>query len=286
MEPPFTLINCRIAILGLGLMGGSLAMALKGKASALYGADPDPRVIELALHHNLLDLGFCSPSEAAAEADLIVLAAPVNSILSLIKILPDLHPGSPVVLDLGSTKQQITAAMAELPSRFEPIGGHPMCGKEKSGLENASANLYQNAPFALTILPRTTPRAQSLAEQLILAVGARPVLVEAQEHDQWAAATSHLPYLVACALTNATPPQVQPLVGPGFRSTSRVAAASSQVMLDILSTNTIAVLEALARYRQEIDLLEELLENNDWKTLASTLERAARRQVDLVGERT
>jgi prephenate dehydrogenase len=285
MKPPAALHNCRIAIVGLGLMGGSLAMALKGKAAAVVGADPNHDVVRRALHTKIVDQGSTHPGEVISEVDLIVLAAPVKGIMRLLEELPQLHPGTPVVMDMGSTKQRITAAMAELPDRFEPVGGHPMCGKEKAGLENASTELFRGAPFALTLLPRTTFRARALAEQLVLAVGGHPVIIDAQAHDNWTAATSHMPYLLACALAAATPREASPLVGPGFRSTTRVAASSSQIMLDILSTNTGPVLEALAHFRREIDLLEALLKREDWETLAVTLELAARRQRRLAGEK-
>jgi prephenate dehydrogenase len=285
MEPPFALAHCKIAILGLGLMGGSLAMALKGKTATLYGADPDTQAVELALKSKLLDHGSTDPGEVVPQADVVILAAPVSGILSLLADLPRLHPGGPVVMDLGSTKQRIADAMANLPLRFEPVGGHPMCGKEKSGLKNASPELFQNAPFALTLLPRTTSRARALAEQLIEAVGAYPVLVDAQVHDDWTAATSHMPYLLACALANATPQEAAPLVGPGLRSSTRLAGSSSQMMLDILSTNPVQVVGALTRFRKELDLLEELIKHEDWQTLSSTLERAARKQNSLAGAR-
>jgi prephenate dehydrogenase len=283
MEPPFTLSKCRIAILGLGLMGGSLAMALKGKSACLYGVDPDPGVIDLALEERIIDRGSTYPEEIVPEADLIVLAAPVTGILDLIEDLPRLHPGRPVVLDLGSTKQQIIDAMEELPNRFEAVGGHPMCGKEVSGLQNAEPGLFRQAPFVLIRLPRTTPRALRLAEQLIQAVEARSIMVEAETHDRWAAASSHLPYLLACALTNATPQEAYALIGPGFRSATRLAAASTKMMHDILLTNTAPILESMARFRREIDRLEELLKSEDWPALDMELERAAWRQKDLSG---
>lgn len=285
MDFPDNLHDCRVAILGLGLMGGSLALSLKGKCAGIYGADPDPGVIDLALRTHVVERGSRRPAEILPGADLVVLAAPVTAILSLLADLPQLHPGNPVVLDLGSTKGRVVSAMAELPTRFDPLGGHPMCGKEKNGLKNASLDLFRGAPFALTQLPRTSPRARRLAEQLVLAVGARPVPVEAETHDRWTAATSHMPYLLACALANATPSEAAPLVGPGFRSATRLAATSPHIMLDILSTNTAPVLEALDLFRQELDLLEGLLKRQDWEPVAKALHRAASRRKDLAGEK-
>ncbi len=275
--------NVRVAIWGLGLMGGSLALALEGKCAALYGIDIDPVTITQAAESGIFDAVSRDPEEILPQADLIILAAPVCAILSQIQELPQLHPGHPVVLDLGSTKRQILEAMAELPERFDPIGGHPMCGKEKSGWVNAEAGIYAGAPFALSALPRTTDRAKSLAQQLAQAVGAVPLWLEAEEHDRWVAATSHLPYLVACALTLATPPEAAPLVGPGFRSTSRVAATSSQIMLDILRTNSPQIWSALASYQDQLQELRLRLESGDWEMLTERLSQAAAQQTALAG---
>jgi prephenate dehydrogenase len=283
MNPSHDLQKSRIAIIGLGLMGGSLALALQGKCAALYGADANPAVVEQACRRKVVERASCDPAEILASADLVVLAAPAGAILALLHDLPDLTQGGPVVLDLGSTKRQIVAAMSELPPRFDPIGGHPMCGKESSGLENASADLFCGAPFALTALPRTSPAARSLAEQLALAVRARPLWIDAVTHDDWTAATSHLPYLLACALAQATPPQAAALVGPGFRSTTRVAATSPRVMLDILRTNSAPILTALAGFRREIDQLETLLRDGDWTSLEEELDQAAAQQRSLAG---
>jgi prephenate dehydrogenase len=285
MNASSDLKNRRIAIVGLGLMGGSLALALQGRCAALYGVDENPATVELACRRKVVEWASCRPAEILTSADLVVLATPAGAILELLHDLPDLIPGSAVILDLGSTKRQIVAAMTELPPRFDPIGGHPMCGKESSGLENASADLFRSAPFALTALPRTSLAARTLAEQLTLAVGAHPLWIDAVTHDDWTAATSHLPYLLACALAKATPTEAAALVGPGFRSTTRVAATSPRMMLDILRTNTTPILEALGGFRREIDHIETLLRNGDWTDLEDELDQSAEQQRSLAGGR-
>ena len=265
-EPDF-LSTANIAVLGLGLMGGSMAMALRGRCAALLGVDPNEDALSLALRSGFVDKASTHPAELLPLADIVILAAPVRVILSLLKDLPGLHPGSAVVLDLGSTKKEIVQAMAELPLRFSPVGGHPICGKEKSGLENAQASLYQGAPFVLTPTPAATPAAAAVAESLVRAAGARPLWLDAETHDRWIAFTSHLPYLLALALAQATPPETSPLVGPGFRSTSRVAATPASVMLDILATNRLNVLESVALLRKRLDDLEVCLRDEDWEGL-------------------
>jgi len=258
-EPDFTLANSTLAIIGLGLMGGSLALALRGKCRAVLAADPNPTTQQLARQFRVVDEICASPADILPRADFVILAAPVQVILSQIANLPSHHPGSPVVMDIGSTKTDIVAALDALPPRFDPIGGHPMTGKETAGLGSADADLYRGAAFALTPLARSTRRARMLAEELVQSIGAHPLWLDAETHDAWVAATSHLPYLVAAALALATPEEVHPLVGPGFRSTSRVAGSDPRMMRDILLTNRAAVLAALDRYKTALSHLETLL---------------------------
>jgi prephenate dehydrogenase len=284
-EPGF-FARSRVAILGLGLMGGSLALALRGKVGELIGIDPDPAALALAGEWKLADRLAASPEEALADADLIVLAAPVRAILTLIEALPDLHPGSPVVLDLGSTKKDILQRMARLPARFDALGGHPMCGKEHSSLAQAEPGLYRGAPFALVPLPRTSQRARSTALALVEAVGACPLWLDELDHDRWVAATSHLPYLLSNALAACTPPEAAPMTGPGFRSTTRLAAQPPALLLDILATNRLNVLGALRRLHTRLDLLEHLLESEDYAALERLLQEGAERREKILAAQT
>ena len=273
-EPDFTdFTNCKVAIWGLGLIGGSLAYTLAGKCASLIGIDPDRPTVELAMTSNIFNSVAQKPEDVIAEANLIILAAPVCAILEQIKSLPDLHPGSCVVLDLGSTKRKIMEAMAGLPSRFEPVGGHPMCGNEKSSFQHADASIFSNANFALIKLPRTSTPAQLLAETMVHQTGATPLWLDAETHDRWTAQTSHMPYLVANALAASIPPEARPMAGSGLRSTSRLAASSPTMMLDILMTNQDFLLEALQDFNIKLDTLAENIRNGDLETLEANLQQ-------------
>jgi prephenate dehydrogenase len=277
--------NARLAIIGLGLMGGSLAMALQGKCAALLGVDADPQTVEQALRRKIVHQASDQLEAILPEADVIILATPVRSILSVLQQLPRVHPGQAVVMDLGSTKREIIRQMETLPQRFEPVGGHPMCGKEQGSLINAESTLFQDATFVLTPLERTPPRARSVAEQIVQAVGANPIWLDAELHDRWAAATSHLPYLAANALAASIPPEARVLVGPGLRSTTRLAPSSLPMMLDILATNRDNVLESLRRFRQAMDQLEAALLNDQQEALQSLLSQGSANHRQLMGDR-
>jgi prephenate dehydrogenase len=282
MSEPDFISEARIAILGLGLMGGSLALALRGRCQALSACDPDLGTVSLARQRGVVDEVSPDPAEVLSRADAVILAAPLNAIFRLIDDLPSWHPGSAIVLDLGSTKSRVVEALRSLPPRFDPLGGHPMCGKEVAGLANAEASIFQGATFAFTPLERTSTQARAFAEGLARVIGSRPVWLDPATHDRWAAATSHLPYLLAAALSLATPAEAAALVGPGFRSTSRVAATPAATMLDVLLTNRENILESLAGFRRHLEDLEGKLAAGETAALKQALDRSAMRQRELV----
>jgi len=273
-EPDFNLATSKIAIVGLGLMGGSLALGLRGQCAALYGADPHPGTVELALSQQIVDYADPDPARLLPKVDLVILSAPVPAILTLLDELPGLNPNPCIVMDLGSTKKLIVEAMARLPERFDPIGGHPICGKEKLSLANAERTLYYAAPFLLTPLERTTNRALSAAHQIIAALGAKARTLDAAEHDRILASTSHLPFLISAALALATDEKMNTFVGPGFRSTSRLAGTSSSMMLGVLQSNRENVLTALHSMQAQLAGIESALSGMEFIKLESILNEA------------
>lgn len=281
-QPDFNLAEAKIAIIGLGLMGGSLALGLRGKCAALYGIDPHPATLELALSQHIVDYADSDPASLLPQADVIILSAPVPAILTLLEKLPAFTNNSCIVMDLGSAKKQIVDAMAKLPERFDPIGGHPICGKEKLSLANAERTLYYAAPFLLTPLERTSSRAISAANQIIEALGAKGKTLNAVDHDRILASTSHLPFLISSALARTTPEDVAPFVGPGFKSTSRLAGTSSSMMLGVLQSNRENVLNALHGMQAQLTEIESALSSQDFSKLESILNEAQEKYHELV----
>jgi prephenate dehydrogenase len=282
-EPDFArLSDARVAVVGLGLMGGSLALALRGHCRELLGTDMNAATLDYAREHAVVDQVV--KFDAGLDADLIILAVPVRAIVALLAKLPSRAAGSApvVILDLGSTKSEIAGAMQALPPSYDPIGGHPMCGKEVAGLNHADAALFQDKVFVLSPLDRTTPRAVDLARQVTEAIGARPVILPAARHDRLAAASSHLPYAASVALVRAAESleddQVWELAASGFRDTSRLAASDVTMMTDILLTNRAAILDALERTQAELVTLAGLLEAGEADALSEFLSAAAVRR--------
>ena len=274
MEDGFKLRDSKIAIIGLGLMGGSLALALKGKCAAIYGIDSHPATIELALAKGIVDQADTDPAKLLPQADLVILATPVPAIIDYIKKLPSLTQNTCMILDLGSTKRDIVDAMSTLPQRFDPIGGHPICGKEKLGLENAEGKLFQNAPFVVIPLERTSPRAKSAIEQIVSTLSAQLIEIDADQHDQTLAFTSHLPFLLSSALALSTPLEYSQFIGTGFRSASRLAGTPSQMMMGVLQSNRANLLLAVRKFQEELASIEVALSTKNDSLLESILNSA------------
>jgi prephenate dehydrogenase len=267
-------------------MGGSLAWTLKDRQACqqVTGVARRLETVKLAVEWGVVDHATTDLDSAIREADIVVLATPVRTIIEMLPRVGRLAKPGCMVLDLGSTKTQIIHAMEKLPERVQPVGGHPMCGKESSGLEVAETDLYQNRVFVLTPLERTSAEALNLAQDLVRALGSRPLLLDAQRHDRLAAASSHLPYLLSCGLMAAAEELAQEdsvlweLTASGFRDTSRLSASDVDVMLDILITNREAVLEAVGTYSTQLQHLIALLEAHDERALARALGTARDRR--------
>jgi prephenate dehydrogenase len=269
------MITERICIVGLGLMGGSLARALAGRVAALVAVETHAATRQMALQSGLFSRVTADLDQGVADAGVVILATPVSAILEILGQLPALRPDGCLVLDLGSTKAAIGQAMAGLPAQFSAIGGHPMCGKETAGFAAAEATLYQGQTFVLCANERTTPAAEEMATRLVTLIGARPLFLDAPDHDRIVAAVSHLPYLVSAALMHLAAGQqderLWTVSASGFRDTTRLAGSDPRMMLDILLTNKTAVLAQLDQYQQTLRDLSRLLESGDESDLARWL---------------
>jgi prephenate dehydrogenase len=248
-SPPFT----RIAIMGLGLMGASLGMALRsaGFGGTIAGYDAQVGVARRARERGAIDEIGVTPAAAVAGADLVVLATPISVIPTAIaEMAPHLAPDA-IVSDLASVKQQVMQWAEEgLPSPERFVGGHPMAGTESGGVESARANLYAGCAWCLTPVTRTSPMALRRVSQLTSMLGASAVVVDPVAHDEAVALVSHLPRLVATALAltasrSAIWPRAAPLAAGGFRDTTRVASGDPGMLRDICITNRAALLGSL-----------------------------------------
>ena len=271
--------DAQVTVVGLGLMGGSLAGALRGKCRSVVGVARRHETVKHALAHDLIDRGTADLAEGVHQADVVVLATPVRVIMRQLPEVAPLLPQGCLLMDLGSTKSEILAEMALLPDHIQPLGGHPMCGKEVSGIEEADTSLFRGRTFILAPLARTSPEALALGQSLAEAIGAYPLVLEPQRQDRLIATLSHLPYLLACALvatadaTTSPDPAAWKIVAGGFRDTSRVAGSDVTMMVDILLTNRAEVLKALSAFETQLHSLTRLVASGDEEEMRAALGR-------------
>jgi prephenate dehydrogenase len=272
------MIEKKICIVGLGLMGGSMAKALHGHVRQIIGVDRHAATRQMALAEGMVGVVTDDLSLGIKSADLVILATPVHSILQQLRQLPDLSPNGCLVMDLGSTKEAVCESMTALPATFEAIGGHPMCGKEIAGYQASDATLFQDQTFILSRNGRTTTAIETLALTIIELVGATPLFLAADVHDEIVAVSSHLPYLISAALVHRAAAmaddQVWTVSASGFRDSSRLAGSDPRMMLDILLTNKPAVLSQLTQYREDLQQLISLLTDEDEAALGAWLTKS------------
>jgi prephenate dehydrogenase len=268
-----------VAVLGLGLMGGSLALALRRPAYGWrvrgWGRRAETRA--LALQLGALDEAVDSPAEAVRGAALVVLCAPVRGIPDLAAACrPGLEPGA-VVTDVGSTKVWIEAECARAldGSGAVFVGSHPMAGSEQAGLDIARADLYDGATVAVT---GAAGPAVEAVETLWSAAGARVVRMDAATHDEFAARISHAPHLAAALIVLAAArPGVErerlaEMIGPGFRDATRIAGGLPALWEDIVRTNPAPVLASLDALSGQVAAMRAAVAGGDWSAVRALLE--------------
>jgi prephenate dehydrogenase len=271
-----------VAIVGTGLIGSSFGLALKaaGFAGHIYGVSSQAAA-EAALAAGAID-SIASLENAVRQADLIYLAQPISRILHTLRQLDPLVQPHALITDAGSTKQTIVSTAQANIHRCQFLGGHPMAGKESRGAAEAEADLFRNRPYILTPGNLETEAAQTFRGWLEK-IGARIVVLGADEHDHLVAYSSHLPQLASTAMA-ATIAEVSPdsaqVAGPGLTDATRLALSSYDLWRDIVSTNTEPIVEALTAYIQKLDHLRENLRTrqlHDEFTAAATFARQLRR---------
>ena len=262
----------RTAIIGMGLIGGSFALAAKraGIVETVVGVARSEETLQAALEIGAADEVTADPTEAVHGADLVYIAVPVGATHSVFAQIRDSLEPEALVTDAGSTKREVMQAAAELlPDHVTFIGGHPMAGSEQSGVRAARADLFQNAVYFLTATEATSPDEMDRMQEVVRALGAIPNVQTADNHDRLAAATSHLPHLVSAALASAVARLVHndahadSFVATGFSDTTRLSEGSPEVWRDIFLSNAdnlgdsveelIAILQALAVTLHEAD---------------------------------
>ncbi|OPL12594.1 MAG: hypothetical protein AVO34_07090 [Firmicutes bacterium ML8_F2] len=255
------------ALIGTGLIGGSIGLALreKGLVGKIIGFDRDGVTCRKAVQREAVDLAVESPAEAVQDADLVILAVPVISAVEVLRELMPVIGRGTIITDVGSTKSAIMAAVEQiLPAGVSFIGGHPMAGSEESGIESAEPALLENAIYVLTPAPGTSEQAVDKLSVLIDHIGAQPIVLDPLKHDRIVAMVSHLPHIAAASLVQSVAGTedmelVRTLAAGGFRDSTRIALGNPEIWRDICISNRWALLAALKSFKASINKLEKYL---------------------------
>ena len=273
----------RLDIIGVGLIGGSLSLALKkvGKVGEVVGYSRTEKVRQQALDLGVIDRAANSIADAVKDADMIFLAVPMGAMASVLtELAPYLNDDS-IITDGGSAKAQVVAAArSALGERFKQfVAGHPIAGTEKSGPSAAFATLYNDQRVVLTPVAETNLDSLAKVRAMWQLTGAEVIDMEVEHHDKVLAATSHLPHLLAFNLVgmlakSADCDEVLRFAAGGFRDFSRIASSDPVMWRDICLSNSAAILELLNDYRQGLDSLEQAITNGDGDYLVDIFKRA------------
>lgn len=271
----------QIGIVGLGSIGGSLAAAWRSQAAEVVGVSRREETGQTAIARGYVDRAGTDLA-LLANADVVIVCTPIAAIVPTAKkLLPHLRSGA-ILSDVGSVKAAIVEEIAPLWPNF--IGGHPMAGTERQGLDAVYPDLFQSAPYVLTPTPATPPVATDRLRALAQALGSKVCLCAPEAHDRAVAWISHLPVLVSAGAIAACEGEpdasvlmlARQLASSGFRDTSRVGGGNPELGLMMAQHNREALLAALYGYRESLERLTQAVEREDWATLAQVLQATQR----------
>ncbi len=267
-----------IGIVGLGLIGGSLALDLRALGHQIWGVSRQERTCQLAIERGVVDYASVN-LKLLAKVDVVFICTPIAAIAPTVQqLIPYLSPET-ILTDVGSVKQAVVEQVAPLWSNF--VGGHPMSGTADSGIEAAQSNLFAGNPYVLTPVETTPSTAVEIVEEIVRSLTPQVYLCCPEEHDRAVAWISHLPVMVSANLIDAcmseTDPAVlklaQQLSSSGFRDTSRVGGGNPELGVMMARYNREALLRSLTSYRHNLDQLIEVVECQDWQVLDKKLQQ-------------
>jgi prephenate dehydrogenase len=271
----------RVAIVGVGLIGGSIGLALKNRAlaSVVVGVGRDEATLEGAVRLGAIDRGTTDLVDAVAEAQVVVVCTPVSRIADDVRRAAESAPAQVLVTDAGSSKRQIVESVERhARSATVFVGAHPLAGSERRGAQHARADLFDGRVCVLTPTPRTRLDRSRLARNFWGALGCRVLEMSPAEHDEIVAYTSHLPHAVAAALASSVLPGWLPLAAGAYRDGTRVAAADTEIWTAIFRDNRGPLLKALGTLQERLDAFKYALMTDDEEAIRHWWNQARERR--------
>jgi prephenate dehydrogenase len=267
----------KVAIVGVGLIGGSLGMALKkkGLAAEVVGLTRRRETIRLAIKNKAIDKGFLQPSKALKDADLIVLATPVETILDFIPKITELLKKGSLVIDVGSCKEKIVSAMErKMPKGVWFVGCHPLAGSEKKGVNFSDARIFKGTLCVITPTGKTNQDAVKRIRKLWQLLGCRVVIWDPRTHDKRLALLSHLPHVLAFNLIETIPAEQLQFSPRSLRDATRIASSDPQLWKEVFLLNAPQVLKAVASFQARLNGFKRMIVNKNGSGLLKAMKRA------------
>jgi prephenate dehydrogenase len=276
------------AVIGLGLIGGSIAKALKKMGIKVVGLDSDEQTLAMAKMEGIKTYCFNTQGMADETAipdilsntGIIFLCVPVSFISSTVRVIANHVPRGAIITDTGSVKKVIVRDVeAVLPDGVSFVGGHPMAGSERSGFGWAREDMFYGAPYILTPTPGTDAEILWTMVKLVRDLGAKPIIMSPEEHDRVAAAVSHLPQIISTTLVNAVAEvhpegSVMDLAGGGWRDTTRIAGSNAVMWKDILISNKDEILPLISAFKEQLSVLESAIKSSDEAVIKGRFQNA------------
>ncbi len=272
--------HIRIVIIGIGLIGGSIALGLKkhlGSKVTILGLSSRPKKAQMPEKKDIIDRVLSSLADIPSDVNLIILAAPILTNLKLLRSLKKLTTSRQIIIDVGSTKN-IICKEAEKLNLANFIGTHPMSGSESSGLENANPDLFEDKPWIICPSSMTDKNKIKLVKDFVILLGANPIIMNPETHDLTMAFASHIFLIISSILVNSVSKtnwnKISKVASTGFRDTTRLASHSHDMKKDIILTNRSNVKKALDDLSEEINIFSSLLESNNESELTEYFQKA------------
>ncbi|NEO98824.1 MAG: prephenate/arogenate dehydrogenase [Symploca sp. SIO2E9] len=276
-----------IGIVGLGLIGGSLGLDLRGCGHRVLGVSRQQLTCDRAIEFGMVDDASID-LKLLAKVDVVFVCTPIAAIMPTVQYLIPYLGSQAVITDVASTKKAVVESVTPMWSHF--VGGHPMAGTEQSGIDAAFSNLFANKPYILTPIETTPPDAVKIVQKLVQSLTTKVYICSPEDHDRAAAWVSHLPVMVSNSLIDACGRETnsvvlhlaQVIASSGFRDTSRVGGGNPELGMMMARYNKHSLLRSLGAYRQSLDQIIELVEQEDWQALEARLQQAKLERTEFV----
>ncbi len=273
----------KITIIGVGLIGGSMGLAIKKRklAKKIIGVAKHAQTLKKARLLGAIDQGRLDLKEAVKGSELVILATPIYSVIEIARSIAKYLDKGSIVIDVGSTKRLIVKELEKiLPKDINFVGGHPLAGSEQKGVDSANCDLFENSAWIVTKTRKTKLKALAKIKSFLGALGARVLVTSPDRHDKIVSEISHLPHILASSLVNNTRYEYLPLVASGFRDTTRIASSDSLIWKDICLSNKKEIINAMEKFIFSLSSLKRLIREGNAKKILREFKKAKDKRDD------